>query len=207
MARSDDNGATFKPDERVEIANLGARACSMCQMRARFDKRHNVYLVFRSAENNIRDFYVLKAAPADARFTAVRVNQDNWNIRTCPMCGPELTFGPGGRQLCAFMTREKVYWAVSDEGVTEFRQHAATPANETGELYPTAVANRRGDVLFLWQVGPMSTTGKATVKWALYTLDGKPTGRQATVGVTTSGTKAAACVGRDDNFCIITTAQ
>lgn len=71
----------------------------------------------------------------------------------------------------------------------------------------TAVANRRGEVLFVRQVGPMSMTGKATVKWARYTLDGKPTGQRDTIGGTTSGTKATAFVGGDDNFYLVTAAK
>jgi hypothetical protein len=53
----------------------------------------------------------------------------------------------------------------------------------------------------------MSTTGKATVKWACYDNDGLPTGRQGTAGTTTSGTKATAFVGSDDNFYVVTTAR
>ena len=47
--------------------------------------------MFRSAERNIRDFYVLKGRPDDNKFMAIRVNEDNWELKTCPMCGPELT--------------------------------------------------------------------------------------------------------------------
>ena len=207
VARSDDNGDTFKPAERVQVSNLGTLACAMCQMRARIGADGNACLAFRSAEHNIRDFYVLKGPVTGDQFTAVRVNQDNWELRTCPMCGPELTVAPDGRQICAFMTRNKVYWAVSDAGVMQFKLHVATPDNEAGELYPSAIANRKGEVLFVWQVGPMSTTGTATVKWAHYSPDGKFTGRQGTVGTTTSGTKATEFVGSDDNFYIVTTAK
>jgi hypothetical protein len=207
VARSTDNGVTFAPEEHVKIANLSGLACSMCMMRARFGADGNAYLVFRSAQENIRDFYVLKGAKAENNFTPVRVNLDNWEIKTCPMCGPELTLAPDGRQLCAFMSRHRVYWAVSDRGVTGFALHVATPAPENDEIYPTAVANRRGEVLFLWQVGPMSTTGRATVHWACYTIDGQFTGRQGTLGTTTSGTKPTAFAGTDDNFYVVTTAR
>jgi hypothetical protein len=206
-ARSDDDGASFDHDEPVRIDNLSALACSMCMMRARVGTDGDVYLAFRSAEQNIRDFYVIKGRVTDNRFNALRVNRDNWELRTCPMCGPELTVGPDGRQYCAFMSRHRVYWCVSNERVTGYRLHVATPAPEDDEIYPTAVANRAGFVLLVWQVGPMSTTGKATVKWACYGRDGQPTGRQGTVGTTTSGTKATAFVGTDDNFTIVTTAR
>jgi len=60
---------------------------------------------------------------------------------------------------------------------------------------------------FPWQVGPMSTSGTATVKWARYNVDGTPTGQRGVAGTSFSGTKATAMVGKDDNFYIVTTAQ
>lgn len=206
VSRSGDNGATFGPEGRVEIANHSGLACSMCMMRARIGADGEVLLIFRSAEKNVRDFYLLKGPKRDNKLTAVRVNTDNWELKTCPMCGPELTLGPDGRLLCAFMSRHKVYWSLADRRAAGFQLHVPTPAAENDEIYPTAVANRRGEVLFVWQVGPMSTTGKATVKWAVYSLDGKFTGRQGILGTTTSGTKATAFVGQDDNFYVVTQA-
>ena len=206
-ARSSDHGATFAPNEKVVATNLSGLACSMCMMRARTDAEGNVCVAFRSAEDSIRDFYVLKGRITENQFNAVRVNEDNWKIDFCPMCGPELTIAAGGQSLCAFMSRKKAYWAVSDLPGTGFRRHVATPANEEDEIYPTAIANRRCDVLFVWQVGPMATTGTATVKWARYDRNGQPTGETGTIGKSFAGTKATAFVGSDDNFYIVTTAS
>ncbi len=207
MARSTNNWAGFGPSAKVNISNHEGIACSMCMMRARAETNGTVYLAFRSAVQNIRDFFVLKGSADGSAFTALRVNQDNWNINYCPMAGPELSFDPYGRALCAFMTSNKVYWAVSDYPITGFRLHVATPAHEANEIYPTVTANRRGEVLFLWQIGPMSTSGTATVKWARYNIDGTYIDQQGTIGTSFSGTKATAVVGSDDNFYIITTAQ
>jgi hypothetical protein len=207
LARSTNNGATFGASERVNITNLPEVACSMCMTRARMSADGNLYLAFRSAVGNIRDFYLLKGAKSENRFTAIRVNQDNWNIDYCPMVGPELTFDPYGRALCSFMTSNRVYWAVADPAISDFRLHVATPSRENNEIFPTVTANRHGETLFLWQVGPMSTSGTATVKWALYNIDGTASGQQGVIGTSFSGTKATAVVGSDDNFYIITTAQ
>jgi hypothetical protein len=123
------------------------------------------------------------------------------------MCGPELTLDRQGRVFCAFMSRHRVYWSTLADRDATFSLHVPSPSHEQDEIYPSAVANRKGEVLFLWQVGPMSVTGRATVKWALYEQDGTFTHRQGTVGVSTSGTKATAFVGTDDNFYIVTTAK
>ena len=62
--RSINNGVTFSADTNVVINNHSGLACTMCMTRARFGADGNVYLVFRSAVGNIRDFYVLKGNPA-----------------------------------------------------------------------------------------------------------------------------------------------
>jgi hypothetical protein len=207
LSRSTDNGARFTPAERVKVTGMGGVACSMCMMRARIGGDGNAYLAFRSADNNIRDFYVLRSVKTENRFSSVRVNRDNWVLKTCPMCGPELTLDPQGRLFCAFMSRHRVYWSTMAAGDSAFSLHVATPANEQDELYPCAVANRSGEVLLVWQVGPMSTTGRAVLKWAVYRRDGTFTGRSETVGVSTSGTKATAFTGTDGDFYIVTTAK
>ncbi|MCX6243171.1 MAG: T9SS type A sorting domain-containing protein [Bacteroidetes bacterium] len=203
FSRSADNGISFSADTNVMINNHNGLACSMCMTRARFGIDGNVYLAFRSAQNSIRDFYVLKGNPAGNNFTAVRVNNDNWNINYCPMVGPELEADNTGRQFCAFMSNYHVYWAISDPGVNAFTQHVATPLNEQDEIFPTAIPNNAGQVLFLWQVGPMSVTDSAVVKWAVYDTNGTYTGQQGIAGKTSSGTKATAFTGTDGNFYIV----
>lgn len=71
---------------------------------------------------------------------------------------------------------------------------AAVTADGAGNViaFWHVMAGPLGWSLFLWQVGPMSTTGTATVKWASYSVYGTPTGQRGTAGVSTSGTKATA---------------
>lgn len=53
----------------------------------------------------------------------------------------------------------------------------------------------------------MSTNGNGTVKWALYHSDGQYEGIKGTVGIGSSGTKPTAFIGRNNEFCIITSAK
>ncbi len=205
LARSTDNGATFGPEERLKIQGMDDLACSMCMMRARITADANACLAYRVANDNIRDFFLLRGAKHENAFVPLRVNEDRWELDTCPMCGPELTLDPAGRMLCAFMSRHRVYWSALDGG--RFTLHVATPANENDEIYPAAFGDGKGHVLFVWQVGPMAVGQTAVVKWALYRNDGTFTGRQGTLGVSTSGTKATAFPGTDGAFYIVTTAK
>ncbi len=205
LARSTDNGATFGAEERLKIQGMDDLACSMCMMRARITADGNVNLALRVANDNLRDFFLLRSPKRENAFTPLRVNEDRWELTTCPMCGPELTLDPAGRMLCAFMSRHRVYWSALDEG--RFTLHVATPAHENDEIYPAAFGDGKGHVLMVWQVGPMAVGRQATVKWALYGNDGSFTGKQGTIGVSTSGTKATAFVGTDGTFYIVTTAK
>ena len=167
----------------------------------------------RSARNTWLPIAVLLIVPvggvpvhaAENVLSDVRVNEDYWELETCPMCGPELTLDPTGRILCAFMSRRHVYWSSLDDG--RFTLHVAAPMNEDDEIYPVAVGDGKGHVLFVWQVGPVAVGRTAIVKWALYRNDGTFTGAQGTLGVSTSGTKATAFLGSDGAFCIVTKAK
>ncbi len=205
LARSTDDGVSFGPEERMQLEGMDDLACSMCMMRARVTVDANVCLALRVANDNIRDFFLLRSPKAQNPFTPLRVNEDHWELTTCPMCGPELTVDPTGRMLCAFMSRHRIYWSALDDG--RFTLHVATPANENDEIYPAAVGDGKGHVLLVWQVGPMAVGRQATVKWALYGNDGAFSGKQGTVGTSTSGTKATAFVGTDGAFYLVTTAK
>ena len=207
LARSDNNGETFGEPERLRLANMKDLACSMCMMRARFGSDGKVHLAFRTALDNIRDMYVLSGEPRANSFTAARVNQDNWHLETCPMCGPELTVDSAGDAFCAYMAENKVYWSRRRAGEGAFALHVATPANEKDEMYPCAVSNGKGEVLMVWQVGPMAVGKKAAVKWALYSSDGTYSGKSGELGISTSGTKATAFALASGDFRIVTSAK
>jgi hypothetical protein len=207
MARSSDNGATFGPAKRLKTPGIEGLACSMCMMRARIGADGDAYLVFRTAQDNIRDFYVLRGPKGQDAFTPIRVNHDDWLLMRCPMCGPELNFDASGRAVCAFMSKHRVYWSVLDPGADAFRLHVSTPQPQEDEIYPDAVMNGKGEVLMVWQVGPMAVDKTAEVKWAVYAGDGRPTGEQGDLGTSTSGTKATAFVGADGRFYVVTTAK
>jgi len=205
LTRSIDDGTIFGPEERLKIRGMEDLACSMCMMRARITADGDVCLALRVANDNIRDFFLLRSPKRENDFVPRRINEDRWELKTCPMCGPELTLDPAGRMLCAFMSRHRVYWSALEGG--RFTLHVATPAKENDEIYPAAVGDGQGHVLLVWQVGPMAVGRQATVKWALYGNDGTFSGKQGTIGVSTSGTKATAFAGTDGAFCIVTTAK
>lgn len=225
-ALSVDGGRTFGPPQEVAISPdspsqlPAAVACSMCMTRPRA-RDGMLHVAFRSAVQNVRSFYLLtapmnngtvsltdasssSAAAVLPAFQATEVNpSDDWVIEYCPMNGPEMSLSEDAA-VVAFMTGDanNVFWSTGPlSGAAPFTGHVPTPLQEANERYPTAVLNSAGDVLFVWNVGPMAITGTAQVKYACYnsaTHSVYP-GQSGTLGTSTAGTKATALVAAGAN--------
>src|SRR5438552_4033504 len=79
-----------------------------------------------------------------------------------------------GRVFASWMSRDKVYWSLSDEGGKRFAPRVAAP--EGGAQSSSMILmNRKGEVLLVWKEGQQ-------VNWAIYTQDGKLTGAKGAVG-------------------------
>ena len=218
-ALSDDGAASWHEPQvlRVDGGRTPAVACSMCMTRARFDADTGELLVaYRAAIDNVRDFRVVRAAGAEANnFSTTVVNPaDKWLIDYCPMNGPELSLAvppqaADATQLVAFMTGDanNVYFSALAAGAAAFSGHVPTPLHEGNERYPTAVAAPNGDILLVWNVGPMAVSGDAAVKYACYAPGNATAAQSGTLGRSFAGTKATALsLGHNGGLLIITSA-
>ncbi|MBI3922997.1 MAG: exo-alpha-sialidase, partial [Armatimonadetes bacterium] len=195
MTRSTDNGATFLKNEPVRHDHPG-RACACCRLEARVGVDDNLYLAFRSGYRDIRDIYLLKGRKTDNDFKSVRVSVDDWKFNGCPMTGSPFVVMQDGRVLATWMSRNRVYWSVSNAGATQFAPRIGTPDGIEGENYPVLLVNRKKEVLLVWK-------SRQEVNWALYTLDGKLTDQRGTAGTLPGRNKPTAFVGSDDNFYVV----
>jgi hypothetical protein len=102
-----------------------------------------------------------------------------------------------GRVLVAWMSRDKGYWALSNEGAEKFGPPIGTPdhGKET-ESFPIALIDGKGEVLLVW-------TCDKRVQWALYTPDGKYTGKRGNAEQSRRRNKPTAFVGLDENFYVV----
>jgi hypothetical protein len=192
-----------------------AIACSMCMTRPRFDADTGALVVgYRSATGNIRDFRVVRALDARKNMWQSTSIGAKWGIPYCPMNGPELTLNvpmgaPDATEVVAYMTgsSNNVYWVSRAARAVNFSRPVGTPLSEANERYPTAVASPRGDVVMVYNVGPMAVSGDAAVKYACY-AEGNSTASQAGIlGRSFAGTKATAlALGSEGPLLIITTA-
>ena len=220
---SNDGGKTWSTPPRVVNVDGGstpAMACSMCMTQPRFDPDSGMmHIAYRSAIDNVRAFRVVSARAADANeFKSTVVNPaDNWTINYCPMNGPQLSLTPsankgakGETQYVAFMTdsANNVSWTSreSSDPNSQFSSPVPTPRHESNERYPTAVGNAAGDVVMVWNVGPMAVSGDAAVKWACWAKGNSTASQGGLLGRSFAGTKATAVAVGTDWFMIFTTA-
>jgi hypothetical protein len=195
MARSHDDGATFGPDERVRHDHPGL-ACACCRLEARTSADGYLYLSFRSAYRNLRDVFLLRSPRDRNDFHAIPIHGDRWLFAGCPGSGVPFTLEEDGRVLASWMSRGRVFWALSDRGGSRFGPPVAAPPGSGRENYPLALANRDGTVLLAWKDGPR-------LCWAIYEESGRFTGRSGVAGETTGADKPMAFVGRDGRFHLV----
>jgi hypothetical protein len=213
-----DNGKSWELPQLVSITDAAGDevppvACSMCMTSQRF---HNgvLHIGFRTANNNIREFNVIKGSALHNHFSS-NLAGTPWPIDYCPMNGPELSVSasmgypnPASMEVVAIMegSRNNVFWSTS---VSEFKTQVPTPTSEANERFPTAVATGEGDMLFVWNVGPMAVAGTSLVKYACYDAANgtRWIGQGGTIGTSFAGTKATALATGPSTFLILTTAE
>ena len=100
-----------------------------------------------------------------------------------------------GRVLVSWMSKDKVYWSLSDEAGKRFAQRVAAPEG-VDQGSSIVVMNRKGEVFLVWKEDEH-------VKWAIYTQEGKLTGEKGTAGRLPGANKPTAFVGPDDAFYIV----
>lgn len=209
MAWSSDNGASYRPNKRLETDFKG-RGCSCCMLWARYVEGE-LAIAFRTGYHDIRDMYLLRGTPESNNFRAKRVSADNWKFHGCPMSGPrfavrleKVKIGPDVTGIhwhtyVAWMSEGKAYWTFSPNwGYQPFAPRIPAPDNGDGN-YPMILTDAKARVLYLW-----TRDGKA--RWALYSPDslGSPRPKPFASGVAGDAIdRPSAFVRPDGGFVIL----
>jgi hypothetical protein len=197
LTRSTDNGKTFSKNELLKSDHpASSYACGCCRLEAQFGGDGKLYVGFRGGYKGLRDPWLLVGTKADNQFTCLRVHEDKW-ATGCPMQGLPFRVDAKGRVLFAWMSRNRAYWTLSEEGAKNFRAPIGTPDKGTAkQMFPMALANAKGEVLLVWTEG-------GEVRWAIYQSDGTPTAQRGVAGRQTGQDKPTAFVGGDGHFYIV----
>jgi hypothetical protein len=167
IARSEDDGKSFAPEE-VAFANPTG-ACGCCGMRAFVDGRGDLYALFRSAQQEIhRDAYLIRSRDQGRTFDGRMLHP--WQINACPMTSASFAQS-SANILVAWETEDKVYFTRIDADTFATAAPVAAPGAGENRKHPSLAVNSRGETLLAWMEGGGWGKG-GTLHWQLYNRQG-----------------------------------
>lgn len=198
VAHSKDDGKTFAQEKAVFDKKTGA--CGCCGMRAYADAQGALYVLYRSATNQVhRDIYLLRSSSLAKQFVGVKL--DEWPITACPMS--TMNFGENQKNvLAAWETDGQVYFAKIYPKTGKTSQPIAAPGKRKNRKHPVVVANSRGEVLLAWTEGMAWNRGGKLV-WQVFDKNGKATPEKGKAPGVPAWSILTAIVLENDNFIIV----
>jgi hypothetical protein len=198
VARSSDDGKTFAAEKRANADPTGA--CGCCGLRAFADSKEAVYVLYRTAREDVhRDMYLLASSDKGEHFRGDKVQE--WQVTTCPMSSEAFAEGAGG-VLAAWETDGQVYYCRIDPATGKRSPPVAAPGRAKGRKHPALAVNARGETLLVWTEGMGWDRGGA-VAWQVFDKDDKPTGASGRADGVPTWSLVAAFARPDGSFTIL----
>lgn len=167
MARSTDDGKTFRPEAAISPRE---GVCACCGMRAFADGAGAVYVTYRAMKNALErdELFLVSPTPGD---DFQQVFSHPWRAPTCPMSSTTLTPVQGGA-LAAWESDGQVYFATLDRKMMRMSSPTAPPKGAR-RRHPVAVRNGAGETLLVWTEGTAWAKGGA-ISWQIFDRSGAP---------------------------------
>jgi hypothetical protein len=169
IARSRDDGKSFSREAAAWAQPTGACAC--CSAKVFADRKGNVSILYRMAENRTeRDMVLLTSTDTGRTFRGARI--DPWQIDACPMSSSDLGESPSG-EFAAWETQGQVKYAKITPGEPTPARTQGAPGPARGRKHPRVTVDDQGRMLFAWTEGTGWQRG-GNALWQLYGKDGQP---------------------------------
>jgi hypothetical protein len=170
IARSDDDGKTFAPEEPALDRATGA--CGCCGARAFVDRKGDILALYRAATNDVeRDMIVVASTDHGAHFEGKSLHP--WKIQACPMSSEAFAEGKGG-VVAAWETAGQVFFSTINPKTLAATAPMAAPGKAGTRKHPALAVNQRGETILVWTEGTGWQRG-GTLAWQVFGADGKPT--------------------------------
>jgi len=198
VARSTDDGKTFGRERPAFAEPTGA--CGCCGMRAFADRQGTVYLLYRSATEEVhRDMYLLMSKAKAAGFKGRKLHA--WRTGACPMSSASFSEGSAG-VLASWETAGQVYYVRIHPATGRCSAPVAAPGESRERKHPAVAANARGKVLLAWTEGMGWDRGGA-LAWQVFDRTGKPTTEKGRTDGVPTWSLVAVFVRPDGGFAIV----
>lgn len=176
VARSGDDGATFRAETAVDEPRHGA--CGCCGMKAMFTRggakgSHRLWVLYRCAQcGTNRDMHALVVGMGAGECDPVRsLELSPWPVNNCVMSTATLASGPADSVVLAYETRGQV-WMQGSPAAGE-PALATSPAGAPGDRkHPRVAVDSKGERLLCWMEGTGWERG-GTLAWQLFDEKGR----------------------------------
>jgi len=197
VARSEDGGKNFEPEQIAWNKPTGACAC--CSLDAAADASGRIYVLFRSARESVhRDMYLLESRDHGRTFVGSDIGR--WNVGYCVMSAESFARGTAG-MFAAWESEKQVYFGRinrSADGVL-----TARPVSDaTGQKYPALAESKSGFVLVSWTEG-MGWNRGGSLHWKVFDPSGEQTGTTGAVGGVPPWSLVAGYPKQDGTFAVL----
>lgn len=195
IAKSQDEGRSFSPEEKAWSRETGA--CGCCGMKIFVDRRANIYALYRSATESVhRDIYLLMSQNQGQSFQGRLLHK--WDINACPMSSMDIAEN-ADMVVGAWETGGQVFWARLDGGGGQ----PISPAGEgKGRKHPRLAVTQSGDVLLAWTEGTGWKKG-GSLAYQVYDRTGQPTADAVRLSGIATWSFAAVAAMPDTRFSIL----
>jgi hypothetical protein len=165
LSVSNDDGKTFDTEKPMLTQATGV--CGCCGMRLGIDAKGNLLAIYRAANSETRDIYVLHESPDAKGYAATKV--ETMVTKSCPMSTASVA-EQGGRTLAAWETAGQVsLGAVSADGINP----VAAPGKGNNRKHPSVAINKNGQSLLAWTEGTAWKRG-GSIHWQVFDAALKP---------------------------------
>lgn len=198
LACSTDEGKTFAREKPVSEEGTGV--CGCCGMRAFSDSKGSVYMLYRSATNDVqRDTYLLAGKNQGEKFQSTKL--EKWEVRVCPMSSFTLAESDAGI-LAAWETEGQVSFARIDPEIGKKSESVSAPNAGHGRKHPAVAGNARKETILVWTEGTGWNRG-GSLAWQVFDKDGKPTADKGHRGGVPTWSLVAVFARPDGGFTIV----
>ena len=195
IAKSQDEGRSFSPEEKAWSQETGA--CGCCGMKIFVDRRANIYALYRSATESVhRDIYLLTSRNQGQSFQGRLLHK--WDINACPMSSMDIAENED-MVVGAWETGGQVFWTRLDGAGGQ----PVSPAGEgKGRKHPRLAVNQNGNVLLAWTEGTGWKKG-GSLAYQVYDRTGQPTADRGHLPGIAVWSFAAVAATPDNRFSIL----
>ncbi len=162
ITRSQDDGRSFEPERIAWDEPVGA--CGCCSLNAFADQNGRVYVLFRSARQNVhRDMYLLESTNHGLTFNGSDVS--HWDVGYCVMSSEGFASGSTGT-FAAWETEKQVHFGPIDPSHAVASDAAVSMAG-ANQKYPSLAVNNNGLLLVAWTEG-MGWKRGGSLRWQIF---------------------------------------